>query len=266
MASFTQTSWLGRIAVSMMVVPVGVFVGSTVIASPPAGAQAPPLVPGAPMQLAPPGSRAEPATTVESGNWSGYAVKGSTYTHVATTVVVPKLTCTSTDASAATWVGLDGYSNKTVEQTGIATQCQGGAPAYSAWYETYPNPPVYYSNPVVPGDVMKESVTATTGDSFTLALSDVTQGWSRTTTQRVAAAKRASAEVIVEAPSEGGVPVPLADFGTVPLTKAKVDGTPIGNLNPVTIIMVSGSTQEDAVSALTKDKNFTVTWLNSGGS
>ena len=77
---------------------------------------------------------------------------------------------------------------------------------------------------------------------------------SQTTTKTVAKAKRASAEVIVEAPSTEGVPVPLADFGTAAFAKAKVDGTAIGNLNPVTIDMVSGSTQLDSVSPLTRTR------------
>ena len=235
----------------------------TALASPPAAAQGAWPSP-APMQVAPGGALVSPATTVQSGNWSGYAVSGSTYTHVATTVVVPTVTCKATEAAAALWVGLDGYANKTVEQTGVSEECLGGTAAYAAWYEVYPKAPVYYSNPVVPGDVMKEAVTATTPTSFTLTISDTTQGWSRTTTKTVAQAKRASAEVIVEAPSTEEGPVPLAHFAPAAFTKAKVDGSAIGTLNPVTIVMVSGSTQEDSVSALTKNKDFTVTWLNSG--
>jgi hypothetical protein len=190
-------------------------------------------------------------------------VSGSTYTHVSTTVVVPKVTCKAAEAAAGLWVGLDGYADKTVEQTGLSEECIGGTAEYAAWYETYPNAPVYYANTVAPGDVVKESVTATTATSFTLGISDATQGWSRTATKTVATAKRASAEVIVEAPSTEEGPVPLAHFAPTAFTKAKVDGTAIGTLNPVTIIMVSGSTQEDSVSALTKNKDFTVTWLAS---
>ena len=148
----------------------------------------------------------------------------------------------------------------------MAEECVGGSPRYAAWYETYPNPPVYYANTVAPGDVVSESVTATTATKFTLTISDATQGWSRTTTKTVAKAKRASAEVIVEAPSTEAVPCRSSTSHTAAFTKAKVDGTAIGNLNPVTIVMVYGSTQEDSVSALTKNKNFTVTWLNSGAS
>lgn len=264
--STTTHARLARLVAPFVVVPA-IFIpliGSAAFTAP-AGAQSA-LVPGAPMQVAPGQNPAGPDTTVQSGNWSGYAVSGSTYTHVSTTVVIPQVTCKAKEAAGALWVGLDGYANKTVEQTGVAEECVGGSAGYAAWYETYPNPPVYYANTVAPGDVVSESVTATTATKFTLTISDATQGWSKTTTQTVAKAKRASAEVIVEAPSSGGVPVPLVNFHTAAFTKAKVDGTAIGKLNPVTIVMVNGSTQEDSVSALTKNKNFTVTWLNSGAS
>jgi hypothetical protein len=250
------------VAAPALLVPIGV----AAIAAPQAGAQATLPTPGAPMQIAPGGALVSPLTTVKSGNWSGYAVTGSTYTHVSTSYVVPPVTCKKMEAAAALWVGLDGYANKTVEQTGVSEQCMGGVAQYAAWYEAFPNPPVYYANTVVPGDVITESVTATTATSFALTISDTTQGWSRTTTKTVAKAKRASAEVIVEAPSTEIGPVPLANFGTAAFTKAKVDGTAIGKLNPVTIDMVSGSTLEDSTSALTKNKDFTVTWLNSGAS
>jgi hypothetical protein len=245
---------------AMVTLPV---IGSLALTSPPAGAQPPLPVPGAPMQVTPALARAVPATTVGSSNWSGYAVSGSTYTKVSTTVVVPRLTCSSEETAAGLWVGLDGYENETVEQTGVTTACIDDEAYYLAWYETYPDAPVYYESTVAPGNVLKESVTANTATSFTLSITDVTEGWSHSTTRTVAAAQRASAEVIVEAPSNSEGVVPLADFGTTAFTKAKVDGTAIGNLDPVTIDMVSGSTQEDAVSALTKGKNFSVTWLAS---
>ena len=86
------------------------------------------------------------------------------------------MTCKKTEAVAALWVGLDGYANKTVEQTGVAEDCSGGAAQYAAWYEAFPAAPVYYANTVAPGDTIAESVTATTATAFTLTISDSTQG------------------------------------------------------------------------------------------
>lgn len=250
---------LPLVAAPALLIPL---IGAATVTTTQAGAQPALPPPGAPMEIAPGGAPVSPATTVQSGNWSGYAVSGSTYTHVSTTYVVPTVTCKNSESAAALWVGLDGYANKTVEQTGVSEACEGGVAQYAAWYEAFPAAPVYYSNPVVPGDAIAESVTAT-ASSFTLTISDSTQGWSRTTTKTVAKAKRASAEVIVEAPSTEEGPVPLANFGTAAFAKAKVDGRAIGTLNPVTIVMVSGSTQLDSVSPLTKNKDFTATWLHS---
>ncbi len=249
--------------VKMSAVALVPLVGMIVVSQP--AVEAVPTFHGAPMRLNPPGSAALPRNTVSSTNWSGYAATGSKFTSVSSSWVQPSVSCNSTDTYSADWVGLDGYNNATVEQTGTLAACIGGTPEYSAWYEVYPKPPVYFSSVVTPGDQMKASVTANSATSFTMSISDVTAGWSHTVTKSVSGAARSSAEVIVEAPcctSSGGI-LPLADFHTVSFTKAKVNGTGIGKHSPVEIIMASGSTQKDSVSALTKNKNFTVTWLHS---
>jgi hypothetical protein len=219
---------------------------------------------GAPMRLNPPGAATLPANTVSSTNWSGYAATGSKFTSVSSNWIQPSVSCTSTATYSADWVGLDGYGDTTVEQTGTLAACIGGSPQYQAWYETYPNPPVYFSSVVTPGHAMRASVTANSATSFTMTISDTTAGWSHTVTKSVGGARRSSAEVIVEAPccTAGGGVLPLADFHTVPFTRAKVNGTAIGTLNPTEIVMASGSTQKDSVSALTENKKFTVTWLH----
>ncbi len=241
------------------------LLGSTVISSGAGASGFPPTTsPGAPIQLSTPGSAALPATTVESSNWSGYVVTGSTYSSAAATWVQPTATCSSASTVSGTWVGLDGYDDSNVEQTGTIAGCQDGVPDYAAWYETYPSPPVYFGNPVQPGDVMEASVVANTLTSFTMTIIDSTRGWTETSTQKVQGAARTSAEVIVEAPccKPSGKPLPLADFGTLDVTKAKVNGAAIGTFSPVTVQMVSGSIQKDSVSPLSKNKNFSVTWLH----
>jgi Peptidase A4 family len=45
-----------------------------------------------------------------------------------------------------------------VEQTGTEADCHGGAAAYQGWFEMFPNAPVFYDNPVQPGDAMNASV------------------------------------------------------------------------------------------------------------
>jgi len=158
-----------------------------------------------------------------STNWSGYAVTGSTgsVTYASGSWTVPTVTGHST-AYAACWVGIDGFSSDTVEQTGTLSQISGGTPTYYAWYEFYPQESIVQINtvPVSPNDKISASVTYSTTPSneFTLNILDTTTGKSFSITETVASLKytpaRSSAEWIVEAPSSNSGVLPLANFGT----------------------------------------------------
>jgi hypothetical protein len=207
---------------------------------------------------------AGPISQATSTNWSGYAATGGTYRSVSSSWTEPTVTCSSGDQYSSFWVGLDGDGSSTVEQTGSEADCQGGTPQYYSWYEMYPSAPVNFTNPVSPGDQFTGSVTYNGGSSFTLQLSDTTQGWSQTVNQSLSGASLASAEVIVEAPSSLTGVLPLADFGTVNFTGSSVDGSQLSSVNPTEITMVSGNgTQEDSISSL-NGGNFSATWDSSG--
>jgi hypothetical protein len=208
-------------------------------------------------------------TEVESSNWSGYAGTGTTgtYTSVSASWTQPTGTCKSGDQYAAFWVGLDGYTSQTVEQTGSEVDCAGRTAKYYAWYEAYPAASKDYSNTVKPGDHFKASVTYEGSNKFALNIDDTTQGWIHDTTVTVSGADRSSAEVIVEAPcctDSGGI-LPLTDFGTISLTGSEANGFAIGNAGGLTeIVMVdSEGRNEDTVSSLTKGENFSATWVRS---
>src|SRR5260370_36349871 len=77
-----------------------------------------------------------------STNWSGYAVETNLATPQSGVVsdvkgqwIVPSVTCNSTATYASLWVGIDGYSSNSVEQTGTDSDCSGGSGVYYAWYE-----------------------------------------------------------------------------------------------------------------------------------
>lgn len=154
-----------------------------------------------------------------SGNWSGYAdVACSTCAvrYAATSFTLPSVNCgKSPDGSyAALWVGLDGWNDSTVEQTGIDAFCSSGMPGYDAWYEMYPLPPVVFTG-VNPGDAISVSVYYNAGTrQWQLGLTDLTTGGFINTSQPCPAGsvcRNASAEVITEAPYSNGT-LPLADF------------------------------------------------------
>jgi hypothetical protein len=65
----------------------------------------------------------------------------------------------------------------------------------------YPADPVYFSNPVEPGDSMSASVTFSGTDTYTITLTDNSQGWTQTETEHESGLANSSAEVITEAPS-----------------------------------------------------------------
>jgi Peptidase A4 family len=198
-------------------------------------------------------------TRSTSTNWAGYSATGSTYHSVSATWKQPSASCTASDAYASFWVGLDGDGSNTVEQIGTDADCSGGSPVYYAWYEMYPKFPVDLSLTIKPGDSLTAGVTTDGNGNFTLTIRDATTGKSFTTTQKLRHAKLASAEVIAEAPSSGGV-LPLANFGTVGFSAATVNGQPIGTFHPDRITMVSGSTTKASTSALSGGTAFSVTW------
>jgi hypothetical protein len=199
----------------------------------------------------------------ESTNWSGYAADSGTYTSVSASWVQPTGTCTSATRYSSFWVGLDGYSSDTVEQTGTDTDCVDGSPQYYGWYEMYPADSYNFGDTIEPGDTITASVVYEGSNEFLLTLADSTRRWSVNTTQTLAGAARSSAEVIIEAPcctNSGGI-LPLADFGTIDVSDSVVDGSPIGDFDPEQIIMIDNSGRDkDTVSSLSDEENFSATW------
>jgi len=213
--------------------------------------------------------------TVTSGNWSGYAVTGSGFTKAEGSWKVPAVSCSSGNQYASFWVGIDGYSSKTVEQTGTESDCSGATLTYYAWYEfccKQPEIPIS-SITVLPGDTMSASIVYASG-KFTVTITDERTGQSFKTSKRVFTAKRTSAEWIAEAPYSGGI-LPLADFGTVLFgyDNTGITGTnyatdtatngPIGVFPTIEqITMAKSSVTEALPTSLSSDgTSFSVTWF-----
>lgn len=198
-----------------------------------------------------------------SANWSGYVVSGfGPYTTVSSSWTQPSVDCKATPKGfSAFWVGLDGSGSKTVEQTGTEANCANGRVSYAAWFEMFPKRPMNYPNPVLPGDNFTAAVTATGRGRFQLTLSDTTQGWSQTTSQKRRSAKRVSAEVIAEAPSSRKAVLPLADFGSVGFSGASVNGALLTSSTPgiEPLTMASGATVKASPSSISGG-SFSVTW------
>jgi Peptidase A4 family len=163
---------------------------------------------------------------VTSQNWSGYAAQAAKqFTEVSASWLQPSVDCgVSGESAAAFWIGLDGYTNDTVEQIGTKATCDDGTPAYTAWWQMYPDSPTFLpssSYPVTAKDTLSASVTRS-GTSYTLTMTS-SAGWTYSTMQTGSDAN-SSAEWIASSPpcptcSSGFAP--LADFGDLDFSNAK---------------------------------------------
>ena len=204
------------------------------------------------------------ATSVESSNWSGYAATGSdgAFTSVSASWVQPTVTCGSKTTYSSYWVGLDGYSNSALEQTGTEADCIGGRAEYGAWWEVLPASESDYSVTVKAGDALTASVVYNGNGTFTMKLTDSTEGWSKSTTADGSSGyEDTSAEVIAEATEVNGSIAKLSDFGTVDFTGATADGNALSGYSPTEIVM-AGNSDIKAQPGTLSGGSFSDTWEN----
>lgn len=211
-------------------------------------------------------------TISESSNWSGYAVTGSGFTLARGSWTVPAVDCSAMPGSSASfWVGIDGWDNDTVEQTGTDSDCDSGTPTYYAWYEFVPASGVTITSvPVAPGDQISADVSFR-GSEFTVTMTNLTSGKTYHKNLPGGSAKRTSAEWIAEANgyrlSDFGAVLFGQDYTFVNVTNFASDSTTFGRIsdfgkNVQESIMVAG---EDLLEALpsplsTDGTSFTVEW------
>ena len=210
-----------------------------------------------------PGAAKPFANGQQSYNWSGYAATGGTYTSVSSSWVQPAEMCTA-DGAASFWVGLDGdlAGDNAVEQIGTTADCTSGSPVYYAWYELFPAAPVNYGDTVSPGDNLSASATSTGGGYYDLELVDITRGWTENHSYYAGAQANSSAEIIAEAPSDGGI-LPLPDFGSVGFSGSYINGRTLASVGAQSITMINSSGAVlDEVGNYTATGNFMVTYGN----
>jgi hypothetical protein len=174
-----------------------------------------PLIPA---RGAKPMARANGINVMYSDNWSGYAAlpkAGETFTSIVGDYNVPSVVCSVTPHTFSYhWIGLDGWSDQTVEQDGIAADCNGTTAEYAAWYEMYPANFKFSFN-VNPGDAIESAVHYLGDAKYELSLKDVTtgQGFDVTRTCPVSACANSSAETITEAYYYNKYFAGTSDFG-----------------------------------------------------
>lgn len=222
-------------------------------------------------------------------NWGGYIVASDLQNPQASVTVVsaswnvPTVTISSKDTFSAVWIGIGGYFDNTLIQTGTEQDSIQGQSEYSAWLELLPqNPITIDSIAVSPGDQINASIQLVDAntDKWSIYIRDITKNQEYTSSYFYPSSQL-SAEWIVERPEitsrrSRGTITSLADIGTVKLTSCQTTiGGKIGTISsfsPVQSIMYQtvqsttdlGSTQLAAVSDLTNNgSSFTVETLPS---
>jgi hypothetical protein len=156
-------------------------------------------------------------------NWSGYAdtaTTANTFTKVSGQWRTPRVRCNREDELTSEWVGINGFSNGTVEQDGTLSWCFEGHPTYFTWWEMYPYATTEIGAALHPGDRVAASVTRS-GTQYTLALTDFTHpANSFSTTASCTTCQNTSVEWIAERPSFVIGLAPLADYGHWTLSQA----------------------------------------------
>jgi hypothetical protein len=191
--------------------------------------------------------------------WGGYAVTGGPFTSVSGSWTVPTLDCSTVRNSAASpWIGIDGWSNTTVEQIGFDQDCTNGVAGYFPWVEMYPAGSVYFTETVHAGDHITASVSVS-GSTWTLTEADTTQGWTKSYTM-TGSDQLASAEAILE--DLGSRIPPLAPFGSITFTGLTANGVPLDTAGTV-----NNTDIERKTTPLTSDSpfsagRFTISWLH----
>lgn len=191
-----------------------------------------------------------------STNWSGYAAATNLNNPATNSVsavygswIVPKVG-SNRNSYCAFWVGIDGFSNSTVEQIGTAHDFINGVAQHYAWFEMYPAASFIIGGfPLTSGDVISASVEYVGNGIFTLRLINNTKKVLTTIPSSYTTsltAQRSSAEWIVEAPFLNGV-LPLNNFGFAYLWGC------IANINGVLAQFNNSSWQNGAVTMVTNN-------------
>jgi hypothetical protein len=209
------------------------------------------LIPSNPRQVLPFEGR-----TVQSANWSGYAVtsKRRRITAVSGSFVVPTAAGSLLPQFAATWAGIGGYKTQDLIQAGTGEDSNSSSlfgKKYFAWYELLPNSETPLHNcsgdshcRVNPGERISVTIRRVGRQTWTISVIDSGHWhWSR---QVHYTSSRSSAEWILEAPTVG-TQTTLAHVGTVhfgPTSRYTVDGAAhaVAHGHPIKIVLTGQAT------------------------
>lgn len=159
-----------------------------------------------------------------SSNWSGYAITGGSYNSITGEWVVPSIQASSKPTYSSSWIGIDGFNNSSLIQTGTEQDYYSGSAHYDAWWEILPASETVIPNMTIqPGDLMSATITNLGSGQWSITLQDVTRSESFTT-QQAYSGPQTSAEWIQEAPTVGGRVAKLASYSQTTFDPGTVNG------------------------------------------
>jgi hypothetical protein len=215
------------------------------------------------------------STSQHVSQWSGYIVasdiqnRSPVVSNVSAFWTVPEIQLSENNTFSGVWVGIGGYGEETLIQTGTEQESINGRGFYYAWYEVLPDDLVRIPNlRIRPGDTISASISriSENANTWSIEISDVTRG-QHFDKVVVYTSSRLSAEWIVERPKVNDTVSTLANFGNVTFTesKATLDGVTgaIGNFSYTQLVMV-GADKNHLVSVSSLDgagSSFTVSYL-----
>ena len=173
----------------------------------------------------PPDSPAPPPPDVQpssgtSRNWSGYTVRGGTFTSVSATWTLPTIPLEGPFGSDAAWVGIGGIRSRDLIQAGTQQTATGaGTVTYQAWIEMLPAASETVPLRVLPGERVTVSVDQQSGDTWLIGFANLTSGQTLQRTVQYSSSL-SSAEWIEEAPSTRRRVLPLSQFGSLTFSTA----------------------------------------------
>lgn len=161
-----------------------------------------------------------------STNWSGYAIRKTrrnAYRSISAFWTVPRVRLSPTNRFSSVWLGIDGFRNTSLIQTGTEQDVINGKAVYYAWWEILPKAETKIRLPVSANDRMYARIAKIRGNRWLIVLANRTKGW---TFRKVATYKGpgSTVEWIMEAPSVNGLIAPLARYATFAFSRCRTNG------------------------------------------
>lgn len=195
----------------------------------------------------------------QSTNWSGYAETG-TFTSAVGHWTVPTVSRTTNTPNrfSSQWVGIDGFNNSNLIQTGTEADFSGGRAHYDAWWEILPAAETIIPGITVhPGDSFTASVAKVSGTTWHISITDNSTGQSFSSNKTYRGAGT-SAEWIEEATDVNGQIGPPAKFSTFSFTGLTANGANPNLVANDEILLVQNGTTFSTPSAPSGGNSFSV--------